>query len=311
MLSSDANGNVSGLKYRDEDIIAYDQQTQKWTLFFDGSDVGLGNVDIDAFALLPVPGGDPQLLLSVDKDFTLKNFGAVDESDILRFLPTQYGETTRGSYALYFDGSAVGLENKDEDVDAIGFDANGNLLISVDGAFNAQGLKGADEDLFQLSNFVPGGNTSGVWSLYFDGSGVKLSSKGEDLMGLWTDPAHSQLYLTTRGNFAVPGASGDENDILLCRYTTLGNNTACTFTVIWNGDTLGFDKGAIDGLALAVPPMPVMASDTVAGDSGVVDDTLEYADDDINEADPLDGEEVLDETDAIQNNRIFLPLIEN
>lgn len=130
-------------------------------------------------------------------------------------------------------------------------------------------------------------------------------------MGLWTDPAHSYLYLTTRGNFAVPGASGDKNDILLCRYTTLGNDTTCTFAVVWNGKTLGFDKGAIDGLALALPSISVTASDVGDGDSVVVDDTIEYDGDDANEEDPLDGEEAPDEIDAIQNNHIFLPLIEN
>ena len=35
---------------RDEDIIVYDPTSDSWSLLFDGSDVGLGNVDVDGFA---------------------------------------------------------------------------------------------------------------------------------------------------------------------------------------------------------------------------------------------------------------------
>ena len=306
MISSDENGKVPGLTFRDEDIMAYNSSTGLWKLVFDGSDVGLGNNDIDTFAFLPGPGGAPQLLLSVEKDFTLNGFGAVDDADILRFIPASYGPNTAGSYVLYFDGSDVGLDKSDEDVDAIGFDAAGNLLISVTGAFKAQNVTGNDEDLFVLTNFTSGANTSGAWGFYFDGSDVGLSSSGEDIVGLWADHANSQLYLTTHDNFAVPGASGDEDDILVCRYTTLGNNTACIFSVFWNGDHVGFDEDAIDGLAIGAPPSVVSAADTIG--SIAVDDTVEFAGDDSNEPNPLDGEEIED-AEVAQNKRSFLPLI--
>lgn len=307
MISSDENGSVPGLTFRDEDIMAYNSGTGLWQLIFDGSDVGLGNNDIDAFAFLPGPGGAPQLLLSVEKDFTLNGFGAVDDADILKFMPSSYGATTAGSYVLYFDGSDVGLDKSDEDVDAIGFDAAGNLLISVTGAFKAQNVTGNDEDLFVLTNFTPGANTSGAWGFYFDGSDVNLSSSGEDIVGLWADHANNKLYLTTHDNFAVPGASGDEDDILVCRYTALGNNTACTFTIFWNGDHVGFDDDAIDGLAIGAPPNVVSAADTIG--SVAVDDTVEFVGDDSNEPNPLDGEEIED-AEVAQNHRSFLPLIE-
>lgn len=306
MLSSDANGKVPGLSYRDEDIIAYDSVTGLWSLVFDGSDVGLGNNDIDAFAFVPGPGGTPQLLLSVEKDFTLNGFGAVDDADILKFIPSSYGPTTTGSYVIYFDGSDVDLNSSDEDVDAISFDATGNLLISVDGSFKAQTVRGNDEDLFVLTNFTPGANTGGTWGFYFDGSDVSLSSSGEDIAGLWTDHANSKLYLTTHDSFSVPGVKGNEEDILLCQYTTLGDNTACTFSRYWHGEDFGFDDGGIDGLAIGLLPTVINASESPG--SVAVDDTVEVAGDDSNEANPLDGEEMEDE-EVTQNNRIFLPLI--
>jgi len=302
MLSSDENSKVPGLSYRDEDIIAYNSGTGLWSLVFDGSDVGLGNSDVDAFAFLP----NGQLLLSVEKDFNLSGFGAVDDADILKFIPTSLGATTAGSYVIYFDGSDVGLNSSDEDVDAIDFDAAGNLLISVNGAFSAQTVTGNDEDLFVLTNFTPGANTSGTWGFYFDGSDVSLTSSGEDIFGLWADHANSKLYLATTDSFSVPGARGDEEDIFVCQYTSLGSNTACTFSFYWHGEDFGFDDAAIDGLAIGALPTVVSAAE-ISG-SIAADDTVEFEGDDINEPNPLDGEEVEDEDSLI--NRIFLPLVQ-
>ena len=69
-----------------------DMGTGAWSLFIDGSDIGLANTDVDAFELQ----ADGSLLMSFDTDFTLSGFGAVDDSDILRFTPTSTGSTTAG-----------------------------------------------------------------------------------------------------------------------------------------------------------------------------------------------------------------------
>ncbi|CAN5817271.1 hypothetical protein BH10CHL1_BH10CHL1_26950 [soil metagenome] len=301
MLSAAKNGSVAGLKYRDEDIIAYNPDTGQWSVVFDGSDVGLGNADIDAFSFLP----NGQLLLSVEKSFTLNGFGAVDDADILRFIPTSYGPNTSGSYALYLDGSDVDLNSGDEDIDAIAFDASGNLVISVKGSFKAQNVKGNDEDLFVLTDFTPGANTSGKWGVYFDGSDVKLGSSGEDIAGLWADHANSKLYLATHDSFSVSGLKGEEEDIFVCQYTSLGTDTACTFSSFWQGENFGFDD-AIDGLAIGAAPTVVSAAED--GSSVAVDDTVEFEGDDIDEPNPLDGEEIEDE--AVLNSHLFLPLVQ-
>lgn len=293
-----------GVSYRDEDLIAYNPVTNQWSLLFDGSDVGLGNVDVDAFTFLP----NGHLLLSVDKDFKLNGFGDVDESDILDFTPTSLGEMTSGSYMLYVDGSDVGLEKSNEDIDAIAFDASGNLLISVNGSFDAQGIKGADEDLFALTNATFGANTSGTWTLYFDGSDVGLTSSNEDISSVWADHANRQLYLTTYDNFSVTGASGDEDDIFICQYTALGNTTACTFTHYWDGDKAGFDEDAIDGLLIGNLPSVVMETGSGSGGSAM-DDSVEYAGDDTDELNPLDGEEEESDANSALDNHSFLPIV--
>lgn len=309
VISSDENGNIRGMAYRDEDIIVFTPATNSWSLVFDGSDVGLGNVDVDGFGFLP----NGHLLLSVDKDFTLNNFGAVDESDILEFTALEWGGNTRGSYGWYFDGSDVGLDKSDEDVDAIDFDKDGNLVISVTGAFSAPGVsstvKGNDEDLFVLKNAtLNGATTMGKWELYFDGSDVGLTSSGEDIGALWADHANQKLYFATHDDYSLPGGlKGNEDDVVVCTYTTLGANTACTFARVWNGDRdHDFDDDAIDGLSIGpVPPVP--ANQAVNAASAPVDDTVEYAGDDVDEPDELDGHETVEETEA--QNTIFLPLV--
>jgi len=304
ILSGVNNGNIGGLAYRDEDIIANNLGTNTWTLVFDGSDVGLGNVDVDAFAWLP----NGHLLLSVDKDFTLNNFGPVDDADILEFTPTALGPTTTGSYTLYFDGSDVGLNDSSEDIDAIGFAATGELLISVNGSFNALGVKGNDEDLFVLHNATFGTNTGGTWELYFDGSDVELTASGEDIQALWADHANQKLYFATNGNYSLPGkVKGNEDDVVLCTYTALGATTACTFTRFWNGDEdHDFDDNGIDGLLIGAVPQINPAN--VAAASTPIDDTVEAAGDD---ADEVDSPDETEEAAEAETNSIFLPVVIN
>ena len=40
-------GNADGVSFRDEDIVAYDVNTGTWSLYFDGSDVGLVGKSLD------------------------------------------------------------------------------------------------------------------------------------------------------------------------------------------------------------------------------------------------------------------------
>jgi hypothetical protein len=308
LISSNKNGKVSGLSFRDEDIIAYDPDSDSWSLVFDGSDVGLGNVDVDAFGFLP----DGRLLLSVDKDFKLNKTLPVDDSDILVFTPTSLGPTTSGSFQIYFDGSDVGLSDSGEDIDAIDFDQNGALVVSVTGSFKAPGtsgnVSGADEDLFVLNNGVLGPATTGTWALYFDGSDVGLTSSKEDLNSLWIDHANSKLYFSSLDDYSLPGGlKGNEDDIIVCTYGSLGATTSCTFERFWDGDhDHDFDEDAIDGLSIGAPPNVVFAA---ADPSGVVavDDTVESLGDDADDPNELDGEESVEE--EAQDDRFFLPIV--
>jgi hypothetical protein len=213
-------------------------------MYFDGSDVGITS-DIDAFFRM----SDGTILLSLDTDGTVGTFGTVDDSDIIRFTPTSLGSTTAGTFSWYFDGSDVGLSTTAEDIDAIGFAPDGKLVISTLGAFGVTGVSGNDEDLLVFTATTLGSTTSGTWALYFDGSDVGLNeATSEQINGIWIEAATNKIYLTTAGNFSVPGLSGTGSDIFICTPGTLGNTTSCTYTSYWIGASNGFAGEIIDGL---------------------------------------------------------------
>ena len=242
-LGSTTNGNAGGLAFNDEDIIAYDMGSGTYSMFFDGSDVGI-TTDINAFVLL----SDGSILMSFDNTTTAGAAGSVDDSDIVQFFPTSTGANTAGSFSLFFDGSDVGLTTSGEDIDAMGVSTDGRLVISTTGSYSVSGASGNDEDLiiFTASSF--GSNTSGSWALYFDGSDVDLNTtSSEDVTGAWFDASSGDLYLSAVGAFSVPGVSGDGADIFICTPGSLGSTTSCTFSLYWDGSINGFGGEVLDG----------------------------------------------------------------
>ena len=308
-LSSSSNGTVSGLSYKDEDILSY-TGSSGWSMLFDGSDVGVGNTDVDAFHLM----ADGSILMSFDKPINLSTLGLVADADIVKFTPTQLGNTTSGSFSLYFDGSDVELTTANEDIDAIALDAGGNLVLSTLGSFSVLGLSGADEDLFRFVATSLGSNTSGSWSLLFDGSDVALTAGAEDLDGTWIDPANSKLYLATRGDFSAVGSvnsvSGDNNDIFGCTPLSTGANTNCNFFTFFNGDGVGFSQ-AIDGISLDLDVSarnwqqfvrPSAADESTTAQFAVLPDEAAEVDSELDEYD-----QSVEEEGVIRQQ--FLPLI--
>ncbi len=245
-LGSSTSGTAGGVAFADEDVLLKDMGTGAWSLFIDGSDIGLANTDVDALELQ----ADGSLLMSFDTAFTLSGFGAVDDSDILRFTPTSTGGTTAGTWSWYFDGSDVGLSTNDEDVDAFAILADGRLLVSTLGSVSVTGASGADEDLLAFTPTALGSTTSGTWALYFDGSDVGLSStSNEDVNGVWVDSA-GKIYLSTLGSFGVTGVSGDGSDIFVCTPGSLGSTTTCTWAMYWDGSANGFSGEVTDSVSI-------------------------------------------------------------
>jgi hypothetical protein len=238
-----AAATVGGVSAANEDIVLFDGS---WSLAFDGSDVGLGSLRIDAFSWIDAD----TLLLSFDAPGSAGGAGAVDDSDIVRFEATSLGTNTAGSFFLYFDGSDVGLTTDAEDVDALELLTGGQILVSSTGAMSVSGAAAADEDLVSFTPSSLGDVTAGGFSLYFDGSDVGLGDSGEDVDAAAVDSS-GNILLSTTDVFAVTGVSGQDEDVFVFAPTSTGSTTAGSYmsTLYFDGSSVnlaGNDVFAID-----------------------------------------------------------------
>ncbi len=190
LMSFTTAGSIPGLSgtVDDSDVVKFTGTLGPITagafeLYFDGSDVGLtkNGEDVDSIELL----SDGRLLVSTTGSFSVPGAFGSDE-DIVAFTPVSLGSTTSGAWAVYFDGSDVGLTRSGEDVDgvAVADDATGSIYLSTVGRFSVSGLTGADEDVFVFTPSSTGSATSGSYasSLFFDGSLYGL--RGNDLFAI-------------------------------------------------------------------------------------------------------------------------------
>jgi len=242
-----AAGSVGGVSAANEDIVFFDGAG--FALAFDGSDVGLAGLRIDAFSWVDATS----LLLSFDTAGSFPGIaGTVDDSDLIRFNATSLGAATAGSFSLYFDGSDVGLTTSGEDVDAVELLPGGHVLVSTIDTVSATGAAGEDEDLLEFAPNTLGPVTSGSFSLYFDGSDVLLTTSGEDVDAAARDSS-GKLYLSTLNNFAVPGISGADEDVFVFTPASLGNATAGAYSSTPYFDGSAFRLEANDVFAIDLP----------------------------------------------------------
>jgi hypothetical protein len=320
LISTSDSGSIGGFSFKDEDILSYDPTTKRWAMLFDGSDVGLGNVDLTAFDFL----SDGSLLLTVSKNIALPGLGTVMPADILRFTPTQLGPNTAGSFAWYFDGSDVELTSSSEEIDALALDQNGRLLISTTGTFKIGNTTlGEDEDLFLFAHTRLGADTAGAWSLYLDGSRLALTKSDEDLDAAWLDPRNGDLYLSTKGKFTATGSvnslSGGKNDLFICTPLALAAATDCRFTLFLAGNSINF-KYDIDDLSLVAANSLLLFNAIMTTNPDVVNDQVNDQLETMNQY-PVVADELIEVNDdpeltvvdqdeeAVPVQRILLPII--
>jgi uncharacterized delta-60 repeat protein len=241
-LSLTSSQTIGGVSSADEDILRFDGAN--WSLFFDGSDVGVGSPDLFAFSILDAD----TILMSFGTNVTVNGIAATPQ-DVLRFDSTSLGSTTAGTWSLYFDGSDVGLDSTtNEKIDSLSRLPDGRLLISTNGNPSVPGLTGGkDEDMLAFTSASLGDVTSGTWSLYFDGSDVGLSeTSGEDVDAF--DIAGENIFLSTQGDFSVNGLIGADEDVFVCAAGSVGEITACDYSssLYFDGSTWGLSANGVD-----------------------------------------------------------------
>jgi hypothetical protein len=166
------------LTVNDEDVARYDGGV--WSLYFDGSDVGLGDnggEDVDAFEILP----DGSVIISTDGNPTIPALaGGITEADedLLRCVGT-FGPTTTCAWSVYFDGSDIGLNSSGaEDVDGVavvGNDTGVDIYLSTNGSFATTGgfFGGGGDDVWVCHSATTGPvSACASYSTFYNGAGL-------------------------------------------------------------------------------------------------------------------------------------------
>ncbi len=148
----------------------------RFSIFLDGSDVGLGSSSerIDAIDVISEDGGSVTLAISTVGSIRVSGVSGADE-DLSALTLTRTGSSSQGTWARFFDGSDLGLTNRSEDVAAAAV-GGGELRFVTQGSFSASGASGTASDVVSCDGFSAGGNTScGDVSVDFNVSAAGLS----------------------------------------------------------------------------------------------------------------------------------------
>jgi PKD repeat protein len=239
LVSSTTGGTVGGVSFADEDLVSVDPATGVWSMYFDGSDVGLASADIDAAERL----ADGRILLSTESPVVLGGV-SYDDSDIILFTPTSTGSTTAGSFSRYRAGSTIGLTTSAENVDAIAVTPTGELVLSTVGRLSGGGLVAEDEDLVKVS-----GTTL---SMYLDGSAIGLTGSVEDIWGasITTD---NRIDFSTQGGFGLTsGLTAGAASVGQCTPASAPPVTACSASSLVASSALTpFASEVIDAVSVS------------------------------------------------------------
>jgi carboxypeptidase family protein len=209
------------------------------TLRFSGARAGLpARARIDALAV-----ADDGLVLSFAKPLRVPGIrGRVDDSDAVLY--------DGRAFALWFDGSDVGLRGKRENVDALELLTDGTLLVSTKGRATVRRVRARGEDLLRFSPSRLGARTAGRWALRFDGSDVGLRGAAEDVDAVAI--GDNALALSVAGRLRAPGLQAADEDVAAFAPRRLGGRTAGTFAsaLRLDGGTLGLGRNDITALDL-------------------------------------------------------------
>jgi hypothetical protein len=197
--------------------------------------------------------------MAFNTSFTLNGM-SVTPRDVLQFDATSLGTNTAGTFSMYLNGIDVGLDVAAENIDSVSLLPDGRVLISTTGNPTVTGVTGGrDEDVLAFMPTSLGTNTSGNWSLYFDGSDVGLGETSSEDVDALDVTADGRIYLSTTGDFAATGIVGADEDVFICVPTSMGNTTSCNYlpALYFDGSTWNLTTNDVDSfnfLSLGPPP---------------------------------------------------------
>ncbi|MEZ4519265.1 MAG: hypothetical protein R3C44_21395 [Chloroflexota bacterium] len=219
-ISAAVNGLGGNATIKQQDIAMRADQSGKWQLVFDASDVGIVK-NLNAIERM----SDGSILMSLIAAQNVPGVGKVMPQDIIRFIPTSLGSSTAGTFEMYLDGSDVGLTTSGEKIDAIVIkpdpDDLNPLAISTtgSGAVPRQSggtLKFKDEDLINFVGTSYGTNSAGKWRMNVDGSATKGMGVEDINSATYVKipvSRNSRLLMTFTNAFKINGISGGPKDV--------------------------------------------------------------------------------------------------
>ena len=248
LFSLRSSQKVNGTKFKNEDIIQFDGTN--FSLYFDGSDVGLSRAAINAFDAI----SDDEILISFKESTHIRGLGRVKSQDVVKFKAKSLGHRTRGTFSLYFDGSDVGLTRHSENIDAITGLPDGKLLISTKGNLHTRGHRAHNEDISLFESTSLGKRTRGKFSTFFDGSDVGLRRNNVNAFSI---DETDDLFFSTEKNFKVEGLSGTDLDVFDFTPTSLGHRTRGTFAseLFFEGSEFGLRRNDVVGADVSFTPL--------------------------------------------------------
>ena len=235
-------------------------QSYRYSLYLDGSDVGLrGSAGaIDALHVL----SNGNAIISTRGNITVGGVRATG-SDLIQFAPRTTGVRTSGNWSMYLDGSDVHLTTAGENINGITRSKRGRWLITTTGSFRVRGARGKAQDVLEFTptrvgknNIGLGDVTRGRFRLHVDGSDVKLTTAGENIDALVFDDVTNDLFLSTKGRSNVSPliSNAGSSDVLALKVGVPGTRTRGTYGPSFKlvAAQFGLDAGNISGLAFQV-----------------------------------------------------------
>jgi hypothetical protein len=163
------------------------------------------------------------------------------DADLLRY------DLTTGVWSMVFDGSDVGVT---VGVDGFHLEADGSLLLSLALAATLPGAGAVEAaDIVRFTPTQLGPTTTGSFTMVLDGSDVGLDTSGENIDAVGRAP-DGRLLVSVSSSFSAGGVTGGDEDIYLFTETTLGETTAGSWSLYFDGSDMALDTAAgeeIDG----------------------------------------------------------------
>ncbi len=224
-FSTVGNTNPPGVGGTADDADIYNWNGSAYSRAWDATAFGAGG-DVDGYHRVDAT----HFYLSYDATTTIAGLGTVQDEDIVFY--------DAGTWSIALDGSTVGLNSANEDIDAFSI-VGGTVYISTLGNTNPPGVGGAADDA-DIYRWNGGASFTRVWDATANGVAAGENVDGYDRI----DNTHFHMSFTT--NTTLPGLGTIQDEDVV--YYDGG-----TWRLFFDGTSQGLTSDNEDIDALDVP----------------------------------------------------------